>query len=60
MGSIEEGTLRVTHFFQFLVIVFFCKLTQFLRYSLKTLSGVLCVCVSSMEKEDYVLVGKKF
>ena len=45
MGSIGEGTLRVTHFFQFLVIVCFCKLTQFLRYSLKFLSGVLCACV---------------
>lgn len=45
MGSIGDGTRRVTHYVQFLAIMQFCKLTQFLRYSLKTMNVVLCACV---------------
>ncbi len=44
MGLIGEVTLRVSHFIQFLVIVQFCKLTQFLRHSLKTLNEALSAC----------------
>jgi hypothetical protein len=41
MGLIGEATLRMSHLVQFLVIIQFCKLTQFLRHSLKVLNRVL-------------------
>jgi hypothetical protein len=60
MGLEGDGTLRVTHFVQFLVIMQLCKLTQFLRYSLKTLNGVLCACVIYGEGRLFILLGKNF
>ena len=59
MGLIGEVTLRVSHFIQFLVIVQFCKLTQFLRHSLKTLNEALCACVYEGRGRLYV-TGKQF
>jgi hypothetical protein len=45
MGLIGEVILRMSHFIQFLVIVQFCKLNQFLRHSLETLNEALLACV---------------
>ena len=58
MGLIGEGTLRMSHLIQFLIIMQFCKLAHFLRYSLKVLNRVLRVSVEDGEGRFYV-TGKK-
>ena len=59
MGLIGDGTLRLKHCFHFLVIMYFCKLTHFLRYSLKILNGGLCACVVD-GKGRLCITGKIF
>jgi hypothetical protein len=58
MGLIGEGTLRMSHLIQLLVIIQFCKLTQFMRYSLKVLNRVLCVSVEGGEGRFCITGGK--
>jgi len=60
MGLVGEGTLRVTHSIQFLVIMQFRKLTQFLRYSLNALNGVPDACIEDKCKKKIYYVPKDF
>jgi hypothetical protein len=55
MGLVGEGTLRMSHLIQFLVIMQFCKFTQFLRHILKLLNRALSSSVEDGEKRLSVI-----
>ncbi|KDR17647.1 hypothetical protein L798_08354 [Zootermopsis nevadensis] len=59
MGFVGEATLRLSHLVQILVIIQFCKLTQFVWQSSKFLNKALRVSVRH-DYERYRVIEKEF
>jgi hypothetical protein len=54
MSFIGEATLRLSHLVQFLVVIQFCKLAQFLRRSLKILNKALSTNIDNELKTSFI------
>jgi hypothetical protein len=59
MSFFGEATLRLSHLVQFLVVIQFCKLTQFLRRSLKILNKALSVNIDK-ELKTCLITAKEY